>query len=249
MDPRAMQPLGEALVAFQEGEELAELIVRRDDGFATPLPLRHFFREPAAFSPLEIEALARCAGRVLDVGAGSGLHSIALQQRGLAVTAIDILPRAVQVMARRGVADARCADFFTFSDDPFDTILLLGHGVGMVGDLDGLQRFLAHAGTLLTDDGQMLLDSLDVRITDDPRHLAYHEANRRAGRFIGETRLQLEHAGRAGAWCAWLHIDEHTLNDVAVGAGWLCETLLSDARGEYVARLSRSGAAASSSAP
>ncbi|MCL5266811.1 MAG: hypothetical protein M1469_01760 [Bacteroidetes bacterium] len=56
----------------------------------------------------------------------------------------------------------------------------------MTETIDGLDRFLAHAHVLLSDEGQLLLDSLDVRITDDPVNFAYHEANRIAGRYIGE---------------------------------------------------------------
>jgi len=58
-----------------------------------------------------------------------------------------------------------------------------------------LERFLAHAHRLLRSDGQLLLDSVDVRVTSDPLHLAYQEANRVAGRYIGEIRLQFEFRG------------------------------------------------------
>lgn len=237
MDPRAMEPHGAALWAYFEGDTAAELIVRRDDGQEGRLPASRSFREPGDFTPIESTALARCAGHVLDVGAGSGLHSLALQQRGLRVTAIDVEARSVELMAERGVTDARCADLFDCDAGPFDTLLMLGHGLGMVETLAGLDRFLAHVRGLLTRDGQVLLDSHDVRRTDDAANLAYHAANRRAGRYIGEIRMQLEHRGAAGPWCGWLHVDPGTLAEHAVRGGWTCEVLVGEAGGDYLARL------------
>ena len=104
-----------------------------------------------------------------------------------------------------------------------------------------LDRFLAHARSLLRNDGQILLDSLDVRNTSDPQHLAYHEANRRAGRYIGEIRLQLEFRGIKGAFCSWLHVDPDTLADHARRAGWSCEVVMQQEDGEYLARLAPGG--------
>src|SRR5574341_1894855 len=185
MNSKAMDAYGAALLAYFEGDTGAQVLVRRDDGQESPLPISYFFRASSQFTPIERAALERCAGHVLDAGAGTGLHSLLLQQKGLQVTAIDIIPAAVEIMIRRGVKDARCADLFDFEDRGFDTILLMGHGIGLVETIAGLDRFLIHAHKLLSDKGRVLLDSFDVRVTEDPSHLAYQRANRRAGRHIG----------------------------------------------------------------
>ncbi len=242
MDPRAMEPYGAALLAYFEGDHRAELVIRREDGQEARLPVAGSFRTAAAFSALERLALEHCRGRVLDVGAGAGLHSLALQERGLEVTAIDIDPRAVRVMAERGVTDARCVDFFAYEGGPFDTLLLLGHGLGMFETLAGLDRFLARAPALTADGGQVLVDSLDVRVTDEPDNLAYHEATRRAGRYVGEIRMQLGFRASYGPICGWLHADAETLTARAAGAGWDCAVLFSAPAGDYLARLTRSAA-------
>jgi SAM-dependent methyltransferase len=237
MKPDAMTAYGLALLAYHQGQTSAEMVVRRDDGFEVPLPAAYFFRQEAQLSPIEAAALERCRGLILDVGAGGGQHSLILQSRGLAVTAIDISPDAVTVMTERGVRLAQQADVFEYRDGPFDTLLLIGHGIGMAEDLAGLGRFLAHARKLVRAGGQILLDSLDVSRTDDPRNLAYQEANRQQGRYVGETRIQIEFQEKRGPFCGWLHADASTLARHAEGAGWGCETVLDLPSGEYLARL------------
>jgi SAM-dependent methyltransferase len=243
MDPKAMQPYGAALLAYFEGDTGAALTLRRDDGQEVSMPVGHFFREPYAFTPVEKAAIRHCTGRVLDVGAGTGLHSLVLQQKGLRVTAIDVSSQAVAIMTCRGVEDVHCADLFAYQGGPFDTALMMGHGIGTVETIAGLDRFLAHARGLLTEGGQVLLDSLDVRGTADPGNLAYQEANRRAGRYVGEIRLQLEYQGEKGPYCGWLHVDATTLKGHAGEAGWKCDVVVEQGGGDYLARLTKGPAA------
>lgn len=235
----SMAPHGLALKAFFEGETTAQLLLRRDDGLESPIPVSFFFREPADFSALELAALERCRGRILDVGAGSGLHSLVLQARGHEVTALDVSAEAVEIMRRRGVRDVRRGDVFDFRGGPFDTLLLLGHGIGIAGDLAGLGRLLDHARALIRDGARLLVHSLDPARTDDPTHLAYHEANRQRGRYCGEVRMQLEYGGVAGPYHGWLHVDSRTLGERAEAAGWRSEVVLELANGEYLASLTR----------
>ena len=243
MDPNAMPPHGLALLAYLRGETSAQLNVRRDDGLEEPTPVRRFYRPPWEFTSIEVAAIERCQGHVLDIGAGTGLHSLALQTTGMTVTAIDISPQAVEIMTQRGVASVRCADLFDFAEGPFDTLIMLGHGIGMVENDPGLARFLGHAHQLTSNGGQILLHSLDVSQTDDPDHLAYHEANRRAGRYIGEVRLQFEFRGQIGPYCGWLHVDPQTLCAKAGQGGWKCDIVLEQDSGDYLVRLTHLRAA------
>jgi len=59
MDPHAMIPHGLALLDYFRGEASAQLVIRRDDGVEASLPVSHFFRPPAEFSPIEVAALER----------------------------------------------------------------------------------------------------------------------------------------------------------------------------------------------
>ncbi len=223
--------------AYADGDRSAQLLIRRDDGNEAALPVSHFFRSPDEFTSIERAALDRCHGHVLDIGAGTGLHTVALESRGMAVTAIDINPEAVAIMQGRGIQNVHCADVFAFAGGPFDTLLMLGHGIGMVETLDGLNRLLAHATTLGASGCKLLVHSLDVRRSDAREHVAYREANRRAGRYVGEMRLQFEFAGQSGPYCGWLHVDADTLVRHAASAGWGCEGVLGEDTGDYLACL------------
>lgn len=237
MDPQAMAPYGQSLLDFYNGETAAAVTVRREDGLEDELPASIFFREPAGFSPLEQAALALCQGHVLDIGAGTGCHSLALQQWGTKVLAIDVSPQAIEIMAHRGVKAYQHVDVFDFQQRRYDTLLLMMHGIGMVQDLSGLDRFLSHAHELLQPGGQILLDSLDVRGTEDPRHLAYQAANRRTGRYVGEIRMRFEYKAQIGPLFGWLHVDPETLAAHAAGTGWTCQVVRQEDDGNYLARL------------
>lgn len=182
-------------------------------------------------------AIELCKGSILDIGAGAGCHSLALQDRGMSVLAIDISPHAINVMTKRGVKEVKQADVIEFCERKFDTLLMMMHGIGIVGNLPGLDHFLTHAHTLLKSSGQIVFDSLDVRYTDDSKHLAYQEANRQAGNYIGEVRTQFEYKGKIGPFFNWLHVDPATLNEHAKKIGWSCQVVYWEHNGDYLAKL------------
>ena len=234
-----MAPHGLAIRAYHQGDTSATLMIRREDGEERPLPVSHYYRSEEEFSRIEVTALERCRGHVLDIGAGSGIHSLVLQSRGLQVTAVDISPPAAEVLSERGVAEVHCIDVFDFKGGFFDSLLMLGHGIGIVRDIAGLERFLIHAAGLISRNGKLLVHSLDVRRTDDPVHLAYHEANRRAGRYIGEVRVQLQFEDKISPYFSWLHVDPETLAIKAQGAKWHFEMLVEESDGDYLAQLTQ----------
>jgi 2-polyprenyl-3-methyl-5-hydroxy-6-metoxy-1,4-benzoquinol methylase len=241
MDTKAMEPYGQCLLDFFNGDISAKVVVHRDDGLADDLPVSAFFRKPVDFSPLDQTAMTLCRGYVLDIGAGTGCHSLALQEQGLRVLAIDVSPHAIEIMSKRGVKEIQQVDIFKFHEGPFDTLLMMMHGIGMVQDLSGLDRFLRHAHKLIKPDGQIVFDSLDVRCTENPRHLAYHEANRRAGLYFGEIRMQFEYKGQIGPLFSWLHVDPETLVDHAERIGWSCQVVCREENGDYLAQLTPMG--------
>jgi SAM-dependent methyltransferase len=233
----ANRPCGLALWDYFNGRRDAVLSFRRDDGEVREIPVEAFFRASTAYE-VDQRALEMCRGRVLDVGAGTGLHSLVLQSDGLEVCAIDVLPEACEIMRRRGVEDVQCADFRSFTPSRrFDTILILGRGLYMVETLAGLDRFLDDLHEHLMPRGQALLSSLDVRCAASPADLRYQERLRSAGRYFGELRMQFEYQNQAGPMFPVLYVDPETLGAHASEGGWSCEIVCREGDGNYLGRL------------
>lgn len=228
---------GVSLLDYFNGDTSAKIAVYGELVPRREVPVHIFFREPADFPTLEKKAIEMCRGRVLDIGAGAGCHTLALQDRGLSVLAIDFLPECVEVMKGRGVREAQCANIHTFQAASFDTLLSLMNGTAMVRDIAGLQPFLRQIRRLLKPGGQFLVDSTDMRQVAAPGIQAYLEEKRNRGEYFGEMNLQLEYKGRSGAPFTQLYVDAETLSVHASQAGWACEIVERDESGRYLARL------------
>jgi SAM-dependent methyltransferase len=233
-------PHGQSLLDYLHGDTAAVITIHSAGGQRADVPVQIFFRAPDAF-PLEARALELCRGRTLDIGAGAGIHALALQARGLEVVAIDFLPACVEVMRARGVGDAQQADIHTYEAAPFDTLISLMNGLAMVRGLAGLRPFLSSLRRLVKPGGQFLVDSTDLRKTGRPQSAAMVEAATRAGRYFGEADLQLEYQGRRGAPFTQLYVDAGTLSEHARLAGWSCEIVVQEETGRYLARLEPQG--------
>jgi SAM-dependent methyltransferase len=242
MDRKPWSPHGQALLDYSQGKTSAAVTVHDADGDTEVVPVRVYFREPDGFSALEEAALDLCRGRVLDVGAGAGCHSLVLQERKLPVCAIDVAPEAVEVMRMRGVEDVHCVDVFEFQAEAFDTLLLMMNGIGMAGSLAGLPGFLRDVKRLVTPGGLILLDSFDPGPDDETVEGGHRRGDTLgAGRYPGEIRFQLEYEGMRGPTLDWLFVDFDTLADRAAGEGWSAETIWEEEEGHYLARLTRRG--------
>lgn len=124
-------PMGAAIADYFANGKASKLRVFSSMFDEDEIPVKQLFRNFTEMPVLEQEALRMSEGRILDVGAGSGCHSLALQEMGKTVKAIDISPLSVEVMQKRGVKDACLENFFNeqFSGS-FDTILMLMNGFG-----------------------------------------------------------------------------------------------------------------------
>ncbi|RLD56869.1 MAG: SAM-dependent methyltransferase, partial [Bacteroidetes bacterium] len=228
-------PFEKAFLDYHNGNLDAEVIVHCTKGEDHTVPLKYFFREFEDMPHLEQKALELCFGKTLDIGAGSGCHSVVLQNRGLDVTALDISKGFVQIMEKRGLGNVVLSDIMDYSLAKFDTLLMLMNGIGLVKNFDGLEKFLQHAKTLLNPGGQIILDSTDLLYLylgeDGSAMINLNEA------YYGEVEFAVEYEKELGEPFKWVFIDFSVLSDIAEKCGFDAEMLFEDDNSNYLARL------------
>jgi len=222
--------LGSALWDYyNRAEGSAKLWIHNKYGPKEQMPVDTYYRNEEDMSQLELTATNACRGAVLDVGAGAGSHALLLQQKGVDVTAMDISPKAVEVMQQRGVRNVVLHDVFTYTGKQYDTILLLMNGIGLAGSIDNMRVLLRHLKTLLLPGGQLIFDSSDI---------AYlYDGNLPAGKYYGEIDYEYRYKGKSSGWFSWLYIDKQTLATIVTEEGWEMEVLFEDEHDQYLARI------------
>ena len=154
---------GKAILDYQTNNSPEDLITETSISEADEMSVAYLFRSFVEMPKLEQKALQLAKGKVLDVGCGAGSHSLYLQNElNLDVIAIDISANAIKACELRGLKKAKVQDIMQLDGEKYDTILLLMNGAGMCGKLKNIPNFLQKLKSLLTDDGQILVDSSDI---------------------------------------------------------------------------------------
>lgn len=183
------------------------------------LPVSYLFRNYKEMNALEQKALDLSFGKVLDVGAGAGSHSLYLQnKRNLDVAALDISPKSIEICKARGVKNAVCEDFLKFSDSKFDTILLLMNGTGIFQSLKNVDQYLQKLKNLISENGQILLDSTDILYMydqDDDGGVLVPATG-----YYGELDYYIHYKGESELPMKWLYLDFNTLKNAAIANGF-----------------------------
>jgi SAM-dependent methyltransferase len=230
---------GRMILDALERDDPAVEVIERDDGFVmasrygTELYLAPFRRWP----PRQRRAMRLARGRVLDIGTGAGRVALHLQERGLDVVAIDSSPLAVEACRRRGVRDARTVSVADFGDSlgVYDTIVMFGNNLGLLGSAVRARRLLRRFHRASSPRGRILGETLDPYVTDDPAHLAYHDRNRRRGRMGGQLRIRVRYREFATPWFDYLLMAPSELEELLGGTGWRLVRTIQDESPLYVA--------------
>ncbi len=222
---------GQAIWDFYHQEEKGKLWVENEME-AQEMPIDVYFRGEIELPELERKALELCRGKVIDLGAGAGSHSLLLQSKNIDVTALEISSLACDTMRERGVENVIEADLFDYSfEHRYDTILMMMNGVGLVGYLNKLSDFLFFLKGLLAPNGQIVLDSSDIT------HL-YEGELYNPNDYYGETTFRYKYDNKRGNWFNWLYVDSENLTECAEQAGFTTEILHTDPNNQYLAKLS-----------
>lgn len=230
-------PMGQAILDYASTGHAGTLRVLSSMFDDDEIPVPTLFRTELQMPPLERMALNLCRGHVLDVGAGAGCHSLALQDKGLDVCSIDISPLSTQARTLRGVKDAHCTDFYDQELDymRFDTIILLMNGLGIAGTLSNLPSLLNRCKVLLAPDGRVLADSSDLRYVfeDEEGNFDWDPAEG----YYGEVDYQMIYKQCKGKPFDWLYVDFDTLQRTAQQCGLAAHKVADGEHYDYLAEL------------
>jgi hypothetical protein len=119
--------------------------------------------------------------------------------------------------------------------EKFDTILLLMNGTGIFETLEKTPLYLKKLKSLLTDTGQILLDSSDLiyMYDQDDDGGAWIPSND----YYGELTFTVQYKGATELPFPWLYMDYNTLQNAAFANGLQCELISEGAHFDYLARL------------
>lgn len=233
--PFNADPMGAAIYDYYNTGSADALVVHSSMFEDDEIPVDALFRDFEQMPDLEKAALELSSGRILDVGAGAGCHSLALEKMGKCSVAIDISDLAVRVMNERGV-DARKIDFYDESfTETFDTVLMLMNGTGIIGTLDNIPAFFDRLRSLLNPGGRVLIDSSDLRylFEEEDGSLMIDLADD----YYGQLDYQMEYKDVLGEPFDWLYLDFESLAFYAEENGFKAELLVEGEHYDYLASL------------
>ena len=238
--PKDKDPMGAAIAEYHRTGRAGTLRVFSSQFDEDEIPVEQLFRTLDEMPAIEQRALAMARGKVLDVGAGSGCHALALQEMGKVVTAIDISELSVEVMRQRGVEDARAIDLYDeHFVERYDTILLLMNGSGIIGNIAGMERFFYRMKQLLRPGGCIYMDSSDLKYLFEEEDGSYLIDV--AGDYYGIVDFRMQYKQIKGEAFDWLYIDFDTLAYYAEQYGFCAELVCQGEHYDYLASLKMNG--------
>ena len=218
MNTNTYDPIGQAILDYAKNKKPFDIIVSSDICEDDIIPIEVLFRSLKDMPEIEKKALKLCKGKVLDIGAGAGIHCQELIKNGLSTHALDSSQGSIEYLKNIGVSST-LSSFESFdSKTKFDTILMLMNGIGIAGTLANLEKTLLKAKSLLQEGGQLICDSSDIRyLYEDEDGSMWMDLN---SEYYGNFRFQMHYKKISGPWFDWLYVDYDNLHRVATKVGF-----------------------------
>ncbi len=216
--------LGNALLDYLEGNKNAELTLFNHMKFNNDytitgkerIPVSSFYKEEDDLLEVEKHVLNQCYGKVLDIGAAAGSHSLILMEKGIDIYSLDISPGAVEVMKRRGLKNVHCDDINKFKSTAFDTLVFFGNNHGLFGSIKKLDEFFLNC-KLLKSNSQILIASPYVKIPINNYDTEYYPQ-------YMEYNMRLEYKGESTKDFKWFMVEPVYLINYFKRHKWTVET-------------------------
>jgi SAM-dependent methyltransferase len=219
--------LGRALRDYYIGLDKTALVVECDRAADEDMNRAQFFTEEVLMPRLDRLALTSATGRVLDVGAGAGRHTLALQQRGLQVDALEADADCTALCEDRGALAVLHTPWQAYAPGPvYDTTLALMNGLGLCGTYTDLPFYLSWHLALLKKGGKAYLDTSSVGYLRPPA-----DKSRRRD----EVWFRFRYGQETADWFSWLFADKAEAERQMRRAGFInVSCLFSEPNGRYL---------------
>jgi len=227
--------LGTALLDYYNGNYTEDIYTETSISEEDVLPIPYLFRTYNEMPALEKKALQLCQGTILDIGCGAGSHSLYLQEKGFRVVGLDNSKGAIEVCKLRGVEHLKNTALLDYSENTFDTLLLLMNGTGIFESLSNVDIYLKHLKSLLNPNGKILIDSSDLKYMYDTTDEGGIMVP--ADRYYGELDYAMRYKKMQSPWFKWLYLDEAIFEQAALYAGLNFEVLQRGSHYDYLAQL------------
>ena len=199
------------------------------------VPLSYFFRDFEKMPSIEKKALELARGKILDVGCGTGSHSLYLQNLcNHNVTSLDVSEGAIYVAEKRGVKKTKHISIWDFEETGFDTILLLMNGMGIGKTIAELPKLLKHLKKLIAAEGKILVDSSDLIYLFEKEDITLWKEDKT---YYGEVDFGIRFQGKSEEF-PWLYIDPKTLEEVSKSCGFQFKIIEQGENFDFLAQLS-----------
>lgn len=230
-------PIGKAIHSYVLNGDTSPIQVESDLMEKDIIPIEYLFRTFEIMPPIEQEALNKCKGKILDVGACAGPHTTWLREKGFDVTAIDTSKGSIEYLNKKysnyknlNISVQELSD----QQEKYDTILLLMNGIGIAGDLNSLPDFLEQLKKLLAKNGKILCDSTDVQyFYEEDDGGMWVDLNTE---YYGNFKFNMHYDKVSSDWFKWLYIDPKTFEKAAEETG-LSLKILQTEEHSYLAEL------------
>lgn len=227
---------GKAILDYQINNNPQDLITETNISEADEMSVEYLFRSFDTMPKLEQKALELTKGNVLDIGCGAGSHSLYLQEKGFNVKSIDISPSAIEACKLRGVKKVFVSNLLDLSnEEKFDTILLLMNGTGIFEKLNEVSKYLQKLKSLLSINGQILIDSSDIIYMFDQDDEGAYEIP--ANSYYGELIFTIYYKEEMEDTFPWLYLDYNTLQNACHANGLNCELIQEGKHFDYLAKI------------